>query len=82
MPVTNNEFALSAGLGVNSLADLISVYHNTVGANSLLELDFAIDETGQVDPVHAAAYQAFGDWIRGCYGTPGAHACSDTCMPF
>eukprot|EP00042_Codosiga_hollandica_P045508 m.464191 g.464191 ORF g.464191 m.464191 type:complete len:460 (+) comp57045_c1_seq14:106-1485(+) len=69
----NDQWFYESGLAVNSLADLISVYHNTVGANSLLELDFAIDETGQVDPVHAAAYQGFGDWIRGCYGTPVAN---------
>lgn len=28
--------------------------------------------TGRVDPVHAAAYKQFGDWIRACYGAPVA----------
>lgn len=31
------------GLPVRTLAELIKVYHATVGANSILELDFAID---------------------------------------
>ncbi|MDR3742201.1 MAG: hypothetical protein P4L40_24555 [Terracidiphilus sp.] len=46
------------------------IYHHSVGSNSVLELDVAIDRTGRVDPVHAAAYKQFGDWIRTCYGTP------------
>ena len=29
-----------------------------------MELDFAIDRTGRVDPKHAALYKALGDWIR------------------
>ncbi len=37
-----------------------------------LEIDFAISRTGEVDPLHAAAYAAFGGWIRSCYGTPVA----------
>eukprot|EP01116_Phalansterium_solitarium_P016962 TRINITY_DN405_c0_g1_i1.p1 TRINITY_DN405_c0_g1~~TRINITY_DN405_c0_g1_i1.p1 ORF type:complete len:619 (-),score=278.33 TRINITY_DN405_c0_g1_i1:113-1969(-) len=60
----------SQGDPVRPLSELIQVYHSTVGNNGVLELDFAIDRTGNVDPVHAAAYAAFGDWIRGCYGSP------------
>ena len=44
----------------------------SVGANGHLEIDFAIDRTGSIDPVHAARYKEFGDWIRACYGTPFA----------
>jgi alpha-L-fucosidase len=55
---------------LHNLSDLIGVYHCSVGANGVLELDFAIDRTGQVHPAHAAMYQTFGDWIRSCYGTP------------
>jgi hypothetical protein len=36
----------------------------------VLEMDFAIDRTGRVDPIHAARYTELGDWIRSCYGTP------------
>ena len=48
------------------------VYHHTVGQNAVLELDFAIDRNGQVDPAHATRYKEFGDWIRSCYGKPVA----------
>ena len=40
----------------------------TVGHNTNLELDFAIDRNGQVQADHAALYKRFGDWIRSCYG--------------
>lgn len=56
------------GVAVHPLADLVGFYHNSVGANGHLEIDFAIDRTGNVDPVHAAAYASFGAWIRACYG--------------
>ena len=49
---------------------MISTYHATCGANTVMELDFAIDRTGNVDPAHAALYKAFGDWRRACYGSP------------
>ena len=52
------------------LADLISVYHGTVGRNCVLELDFAINRQGLVEPTHAKQYAALGAWIRACYGTP------------
>lgn len=42
----------------------------SVGANGHLELDFAIDRTGSIDPQHALRYKQFGDWIRACYGSP------------
>lgn len=44
--------------------------HNSVGSNGHLELDFAIDRTGNVAPDHAAAYRQFGAWMRSCYGSP------------
>jgi hypothetical protein len=58
------------GDSVHPLPDLINFYHLSVGANAILEIDFAIDRTGNVDPVHALAYRSFGNWIRSCYGTP------------
>ena len=60
------------GVPVHPLSDLVGFYHRSVGANGHLEIDFAIDRTGNVDPIHAAAYAAFGAWIRACYGTPVA----------
>lgn len=52
------------------LSEMITVYHNSVGRNTVLELDFAIDRTGKVDPRHKTLYAQFGDWIHKCYGTP------------
>lgn len=59
-------------VAVRTLGELIPVYHATVGQNCLLELDFAIDTTGNVHPTHATQYQALGNWIRTCYGSPVA----------
>jgi hypothetical protein len=52
------------GDGIRALSDLINVYHATVGSNSVLELDFAIDRTGRVDPTHAARYKEVGWLVR------------------
>eukprot|EP01079_Euglenida_sp_SAG-EU17-18_P002554 gene2554-73_t len=52
-----------------SLDTLIHMYHGTVGNNCVMELDFAIDRTGNVDPAHAARYREFGGLIRSCYGS-------------
>ena len=55
---------------IKPLSTLINMYHHTVGQNGVMELDFAIDRTGNVDPTHAKAYAAFGSWIRACYDKP------------
>jgi len=55
------------GDSIRSLKELIDVYHGTVGRNGMLELDFAINRDGLVEPSHAARYQEFGGWISGCY---------------
>lgn len=66
------------GYGVRPLSELKTVYHDSVGNNAVLELDFAIDRTGNVDPVQAESYKAFGDWIRNCYGSPVASTSGNT----
>ena len=55
---------------IKPLSQLIDMYHGTVGSNSVMELDFAVDRTGRIDPTHAARYKEFGEWIDGCYGAP------------
>ena len=61
------------GDSLNSLATLASFYHKSVGANGHLEIDFAVSRTGELDPLHSAAYAEFGAWIAACYGgTPVA----------
>lgn len=59
---------------LRNLSELINVYHNSVGRNTVMELAFSIDRTGRVDPTHAALYAAFGGWIKNCYGSPVAEA--------
>ena len=56
--------------GIRDLPTLINVYHDTVGSNGVLELDFAIGREGRVADEHEAAYRALGRWVRSCYGTP------------
>ena len=46
------------------------MYHDTVGNNAVLELDFAIDRDGLVNPTHATMYTRLGQWIQECYATP------------
>ena len=36
------------GTPLRPLSELITTYHNSVGMNTVMELDFAIDRTGQV----------------------------------
>jgi hypothetical protein len=56
------------------LHEMIDIYHKTAGRNTLLELDFAIDRTGRVDPHHRLFYQAFGGFLEKCYGASAALA--------
>lgn len=71
---TGDTWFYEPGLPIRSLATMIEVYHQTVGRNGVLELDFAIDRTGQVAADHAKRYAELGQWIRDCYGTPVAEA--------
>jgi alpha-L-fucosidase len=66
------------GDDIHSLADLVDVYHNSVGHNGKLELDFAISRTGQLAPAHTARYAEFGAWIGACYGAPLASVAPPT----
>ena len=53
---------------LRTLDELIFTYHSTVGHNTVMELDFAIDRHGEVEASHAALYKRFGDFIDVCYG--------------
>eukprot|EP00759_Apiculatamorpha_spiralis_P008892 PhF_6_TR1571/c0_g1_i1/m.2861/K01206/FUCA; alpha-L-fucosidase len=58
------------GCPVRTMRELIQVYHDSVGSNCVMELDFAIDRTGNIDPVHNQRYLEFASWISSCYGKP------------
>lgn len=62
---------------LKNLSELIDIYHRTVGSNSVMEMDFAIDFTGNVAPAQAKSYREFGDWIRTCYGRSNRVAHTD-----
>ena len=54
---------------LRSLAEMIQVYHQTVGRNCLFMLDMAPDRRGLIPVDHASRYKELGDFIRSCYGT-------------
>jgi len=60
----------NATIGIRSLDELIGVYHQTVGHNCMLMIDFTPDRTGLIPPSYAARYKELGDWIRSCYTIP------------
>ncbi len=53
------------------LEELKSVYRNTVGANSVLELGVLPDDTGVIPEDQMAVLQGLGDYIRGCHSVEG-----------
>ena len=66
----NDRWFYSPGVGIRTMEDLVDVYHSSVGNNGVLELDFAINRDGLVEPNHADRYRELGAWIRRCYGNP------------
>ncbi|KAL3905262.1 MAG: hypothetical protein SGARI_004552, partial [Bacillariaceae sp.] len=55
---------------VRSLEEMIPIYHDIVGRGMIMELDFAINREGLVDPTHEQVYRALGNWVKECYGNP------------
>ncbi len=56
------------------IAELKSVYKNTVGANSVLELGVLPDDTGAIPADQMAVLQGLGDYIRNCHSPAAAVA--------
>ena len=67
---TDDKWFFGKDYPVRTLEDLVDVYHESVGHNGVLELDFAINEKGLVEPAHADMYRNFGNWIKKCYRKP------------
>jgi len=69
-----DQWSYNPSVGLRTLAELIAVYHSTVGRNCNLELDWAPYEAGELAGTLPAnqsqRFAEFGAWIRSCYG-PG-----------
>eukprot|EP01084_Bolivina_argentea_P090819 163557_1 len=63
----NDKWFYTANVGIRSLSTLIDIYHDSCGNNCVLEMDYAIDETGNVNINQAERYEEFGNWIKYCY---------------
>jgi alpha-L-fucosidase len=60
----------NSGMVPKSLSQLVSTYHDSIGKNAFLLLDWSPSPNGTLRMDHVARYQEFGDWLRGCYSTP------------
>ena len=68
LPLQVHEWFWRETFPLRPLSEMIETYHHSVGNNGVLELDFAIDDTGNVHPTHAAEYKvhgAAGGWREG-----------------
>ena len=76
LQVDDKWFYSGSNFPVRTLEDLVDVYHESVGHNGVLEMDFAIDRDGLVEQRHAIRYKEFGSWIQSCYGKAVAEVSS------
>ena len=66
----NDRWFWGANQTLRGLAELVDVYHQTVGRNCRLEMDLTPDTTGLIPARYAARYAQLGDFIRACYSNP------------
>jgi hypothetical protein len=77
-PVTTRDgWFWKPGQQYRPFAELRSVYLNTVGTNSLLELGVVPDATGAIPADQMAVLQTLGDYIRQCHSPAAALAASN-----
>lgn len=62
----------NAGMVPKSLTELVSHYHDSVGRNAFMLLDWTPTKEGTMREDHLQRYQEFGDWLRSCYDAPVA----------
>ena len=63
----NDRWFWGANQQLRPLAELVDVYHNTVGHNCLLQMDLTPDTDGLIPATYAARYAQLGGVIRSCY---------------
>ena len=77
----NDRWFWGADQQLRPLDELVDVYHNTVGRNCLLMMDFTPDNNGLIPANYAARYAQLGGVIRSCYVDqviqPDTGACDD-----
>jgi alpha-L-fucosidase len=77
-PVAENDaWFWKPGQAYRPLQELQSVYKNTVGANSLLELGVLPDNTGNIPADQMSVLQGLGDYIRACHSPEAAVAATN-----
>merc|ERR1712048_663806 len=60
----------NAGMVPKSLGELISHYHDSVGRNAFMLLDWTPTQDGTMRQDHLQRYQEFGNWLSDCYAAP------------
>eukprot|EP00759_Apiculatamorpha_spiralis_P050273 PhF_6_TR4543/c0_g1_i2/m.6399 len=72
-PISQNDMWFwKPGMKYRSLQEMQSVYVNTVGRNSLLEIGVLPDNTGSIPQEQMTLLQALGDYIHTCHTTEAA----------
>eukprot|EP01123_Difflugia_compressa_P004570 TRINITY_DN16005_c0_g1_i1.p1 TRINITY_DN16005_c0_g1~~TRINITY_DN16005_c0_g1_i1.p1 ORF type:complete len:461 (+),score=96.01 TRINITY_DN16005_c0_g1_i1:179-1384(+) len=59
-------------VGVHTLQELVSIYHDSVGRGCNFLIDFAPTPDGVLPDEAVAQYKNLGDFLNKCYGTPVA----------
>jgi len=59
-------------VGVHSLKDLVSIYHDSVGHGCNFLIDYAPTPDGILPDEAVSRYKELGDYLNSCYGSPVA----------
>eukprot|EP00040_Diaphanoeca_grandis_P035276 m.221268 g.221268 ORF g.221268 m.221268 type:complete len:730 (-) comp33344_c0_seq1:30-2219(-) len=60
------------------LSELVSSYHDTIGTNAFMLLDWTPTQSGRMRADHLQRYTEFGDFLKTCYSTPKASVANIT----
>ncbi|ORX36781.1 alpha-L-fucosidase [Kockovaella imperatae] len=66
----NGRWFWGEGVAARSYAQMVQLYHETVGRNCFLELGVSPNRHGLIDPEHAEVYAQLGQFVRECYDHP------------
>jgi len=60
------------------LSELVSSYHDSIGTNAFMLLDWTPTQTGRMRADHLQRYTEFGDYLKQCYRTSPTHVSNVT----